>query len=250
MNRGVFITGTDTGVGKTLVTACLTAFLREKGVQAIPFKPIQSGAIKTQQGLLAEDVAVYRQILDLKEEQNYFCTYALEEPVSPHLAAKKANVHINLFKIQSHFHRLLECHDFVIVEGAGGMGVPLFQKSERVVMTADLIHLLQIPLLIVTQPGLGTINHTLLTLSYAREKGIPVAGILVNNWPDYPTEMERDNIAMIEKICGVPILGLLPRLPEPGSEHVKDLWPKIQQSFSMEPIRELWDTKGGVTKHE
>lgn len=234
MNRGIFITGTDTGIGKTLVTACLTAFLREKGIHAIPYKPVQSGALKTEEGLLAEDVAVYRRVLGLKEDQNYLCSYALKAPVSPHLAAKKENVHINLFKIQSHFHRLLESHDFVVVEGAGGIGVPLSQDAKRIVMTADLIRLLQIPLLIVTRPGLGTINHTLMTVSYAREKGIHVAGILVNQWPDSPTEMEKDNIDMLEKVCGVPIVGLLPCIPEPVEEKIKDLWPKIRQSFSKE----------------
>lgn len=236
MKNGFFITGTDTGVGKTLVTACLAALFREEGIKAIPYKPIQSGTVNRNGGLVAEDVEVYRKVLGLKEKQEMYCTYTLETGVSPHLAAKIEGVNIDFSQIKKQIQLLLDSNDLVLVEGAGGLGVPLADGKEGTLMTADLIQNLNMPLIIVARPGLGTINHTLLTVSYALQKKIPVTGILVNDWPSHPTEMEKDNVAMLEKVCQVPILGFLPELPSPPEEHLKTLWPQIQRMINTQEI--------------
>lgn len=231
MLKGIFITGTDTEVGKTFVTACLTALLREQNMNPIPYKPIQSGAIKTDQGLIAEDVEVYRKVLSFTDTQETYCSYALERPVSPHLAAKQEGRKISFEEIEGHFNALKNNHDFIVVEGAGGLAVPLIQEKDRIHLTGDLIQQLQLPILLVTHPGLGTINHTLLSVSYAKSMGIPVLGLIVNQWPEHPTEMEKDNIQMMEKLCQIPILGLLPSMPAPAEEHIINHWPKIRDSF-------------------
>ena len=239
MLKGIFITGTDTGVGKTFVTACLTTFLREQKMNPIPYKPIQSGAIKTGQGLIAEDVEVYRKVLGFTDKQEKYCSYALERPVSPHLAAKKEGRKISFEEIGGHFNALKNNHDFIVVEGAGGLGVPLIEEKDRIHLTGELIQQLQLPILLVTHPGLGTINHTLLSVSYAKSLGIPVLGLIVNQWPEQPTEMAKDNIQMIEKLCQIPILGLLPSVPAPAEEHILSHWPKIRESFDKEKLLEL-----------
>lgn len=239
MLKGIFITGTDTGVGKTIVTACVTALLQEQKINSIPYKPIQSGAINTGEGLIAEDVEVYRKVLGFTDKQEKYCTYALKAPVSPHLAAKKEGRTLSLKKIEAHFHALKRNHDLVIVEGAGGLGVPLIEEKDRILLTGELIHRLQLPILLVTHPGLGTINHTLLSVSYARSLGIPILGLIVNQWPEHPTEMEKDNIKMMEKLCQIPILGLLPSMPAPAEEYIVNHWPKIRNSFNREKLLAL-----------
>ncbi|MFM1655312.1 dethiobiotin synthase [Brevibacillus sp. B_LB10_24] len=218
---GVFITGTGTGVGKTLVTAYLAALFRRAGIDAVPYKPIQSGSIRRGEELVAEDVAFYRDVARLPYDQGDLCTYCLEAAVSPHLAAQQAGQTIEPQRIAEQYRRLKAKHQLVLVEGAGGLAVPLAAKPSFVYMTMHLIHLLQVPIILVTQPGLGTINHTLLTVSYARTHHIPVAGLIVNGMPAKPTCMETDNVKMIEKLTQVPVLGILPKFEQPLIPSVK-----------------------------
>lgn len=239
MGKGIFITGTDTGVGKTIITAILAALLREEKIDAIPYKPIQSGALKTSAGLIAEDVEIYRSLLGLTENQEKYCSYALEAPLSPHLAAKKAGVSVSYTNIKNHFHTLTSTHELVIAEGAGGLGVPLIEENNRVISTIDFIKELNLPLIIVTHPKLGTINHTLLTVSYAQSQGIPILGLVMNQWPTNPSDMERDNMRMIEKLCSIPFIGTVPCLPEPPVEYIQQNWQEIRQSLSVKNLLPL-----------
>ena len=215
MKKSLFITGTDTGIGKTFVTGYLAALLRNNGINAVPYKPIQSGGINTNGKLLSEDVAFYQSLTSLPYSQEELCTYCLEDAVSPHLAIKKANKNVKIAAIKKQLTKLQAENDFVLVEGAGGLAVPLLDEQERLYMTTDLIRDLQLPLLIVTEPHLGMINHTLMTVAYAQLKEIPIIGFIVNNMPTTPTRMQQDNIEMIEKISGFPILGMIPPMKEP-----------------------------------
>lgn len=207
---GIFITGTDTGIGKTFVTAYLIGMLQRSGIKAVPYKPIQSGGRLEGGCLVSEDIEEYRQAANLPYQQDDLCTYCLEEPLSPHLAAQISGTKIDKDRLVNQYLKLQKENDIVIVEGAGGLAVPLAENEDGIYLTKDLIKELNIPVLIVTHPALGTINHSLLTAEYAKKNGIAVLGFIINNMSQEESLMEQDNVRMIEILSGVPVIGKIP----------------------------------------
>ena len=238
--NGFFITGTDTGVGKTVITAGLLGALRLRGIDAVAIKPVQSGGIHRDNQLISEDACFYRLVSDLPYEQRQLNPVCLEPPLAPGIAAAEAGVSVNLEEIMGHFYRMAGKHQLILVEGAGGLFVPLV--GHKVTM-ADLATQMGLPLLVVARPTLGTINHTGLTVAYARSKGLEVAGIIINGYNhSSPDWAERTNPGVIEAMTGVPVLGLLPSIaglrvegsdPEPGP-----LIPVIQQYLALDRLLE------------
>jgi len=210
MGKGYFITGTDTGIGKTVATTHLVACLQSKGVDAIPYKPIQSGIVYENNQAIGEDSAFYNKYLPLKEDVSYYSTYTLETPVSPHLASKLENVFIDEKRILDKYRELEKEHDVIFVEGAGGVAVPFKEDFN----TIDLIKLLKLPVIIVTTLKLGTLNHTVLTVEFLKSQQIPIKGLIINKVSSTLNEMEEDNLAMIEKLTGVDVIGLIPEYEE------------------------------------
>jgi dethiobiotin synthetase len=206
MGKGYFVTGIDTNIGKSYVTTQLVACLQRKGVDAIPYKPIQSGVVNINNRIIGEDVAFYKKKLTLPEDHSYYNTYTLLTPVSPHLASKLEDVYIDEHVILEKYKQLEDKHDVIFVEGAGGVAVPLKDDFG----TIDLIKLLNLPVIIVTTLKLGTINHTLLTTEYLKSHGINIKGLFVNKVPSIMSDMEKDNLVMIEKLTGQDILGFIP----------------------------------------
>lgn len=202
---GFFITGTDTEVGKTIITTCLTYALRESGMDVIPYKPVQSGAEQKNGLWVSPDVTCYQSVLPEEEKQLY--SYLLKPSFSPHLAAQIDGISIDPQKIVEDFRSLKNKHEQILVEGAGGLAVPIVDEHY---CTTDLIKHLNLPLIIVARPALGTINHTVLTVKYAESLGLPVAGIILNGYHDQPTLGEQDNPGMIEKMTGVKVIGKVP----------------------------------------
>ena len=234
--HGLFITGTDTGVGKTLVTACLTALLNESGTNTVPYKPVQSGGIATAAGWLAEDVMFYQDVCTLPYTQSQLCSYCLEPAFSPHLAARETGVQIEATRMKKQFHHLACSHDIVLVEGAGGLAVPITETDNELYMTVDLIRELRLPLLLVTHAGLGTLNHTVLTVEYARSHGLAIIGLLINRMPTVPTIMQQDNVRMIEKLTGAPVLGIIPELTDASPSNVRQVLPELAEHIQLETI--------------
>ena len=208
--KGVFITGTDTGVGKTAVAAALLLLLRQRGVDAVPMKPIQAGCLKRGGEVVAPDLDYCLRAIHLMPtvaEVEWMCPYRFIPACSPHLAARLARRPIRVRRIVAAFHRLAERHDFVVAEGAGGVLVPL---NERRTML-DLMRTLGLPVLIVARPGLGTLNHTLLTLATLRAAELQIAGVVVvASQRGRRGRIERDNLASIARLGRVPMLGRLP----------------------------------------
>jgi dethiobiotin synthetase len=200
--RGYFITGTDTGVGKTVVTAGLLGALRNKNIDAIAIKPMQSGGIL--------DAAFYCATTPLPYQPEELSAICLELPLAPAVAAAEAGIDIDLAKVMDHFHQLASKHEMVLAEGAGGLLVPLTGTHYTV---ADLAKDIGLPLLIVARPTLGTINHTCLSVAYARARGLEVAGIIISGYPhENPGLAERTNPQIIAEMAKVPVLGLLPNV--------------------------------------
>ncbi|MEK7448481.1 MAG: dethiobiotin synthase [Planctomycetota bacterium] len=214
-----FITGTDTGVGKTVVTAGLARAWLAEGYNVGVMKPIATGGkpykCKMQNSvsriphsqLLSPDVKFLIKATGLKDPINLINPICLKQPLAPNLAAKLSRRKINLNKIWSAYRELKKRHEILLVEGIGGLMVPIKDNY----FVADLVKEMDLPLIIVIRPSLGTINHTLLTIQYARARGLKIKGFIVNY--DRPGKIglaEKLAPSAIQKIAGVPCLGVIP----------------------------------------
>ncbi len=198
MKKSIFVTGTDTGVGKTIVTYVLGVLLQNKGLDVGVMKPVQCGG---------HDAAWLKDQLDLQDSLQTINPYFAKEPLSPHLAFQREHRSINFQKIISHHTHLKQEHDILLVEGAGGLMVPL-QKNYLV---ADLIKDMNCEVIIVSRLGLGTINHTLLTIEHARAKGLKILGVIFNETKRQPQGIpEKTNPNAIKEFGKVSILGTVP----------------------------------------
>ena len=194
--RGFFVTATDTGVGKTFVTAALATALRARGRDVAVFKPVQSGAT-------AEDPSGDAVLLGAD------CVYAFAAPLAPLVAARAEGRTIELEPILARARELVREHELLLVEGAGGLLVPLAEDLDL----ADLALALGLPLVIVARAGLGTVNHTLLTIEAARARGLELAGVVLNGRSD---ESTAENAALIEAGSGVRVAARVPWLADPA----------------------------------
>jgi dethiobiotin synthetase len=209
--KGIFITGTDTDVGKTWVAAGLTAALREQGIKAVYFKPIQSGCPEDGGRLIPTDARLAQDVAGLTEPLEALTPVALRLPLAPGVAAAQAGVTVDLEQIAAAMRNLAARYDFLVVEGAGGLYVPLIGTHFLVL---DLIRWLNLPLLVVAKSGLGTINHTVLTVKAAQSANIPIAGVILNRYPQSPGLAAETNPGVIRALTGVPILGRLPEVAD------------------------------------
>ena len=175
-SKGLFITGTDTGVGKTIVAGGLAAILRAEGVNVGVMKPAETGCASAEGDLVPSDAKFLRAMSGVEDPLDTIVPYRFREPLAPGVAAALEGVHISIEKLQKQFETISARYDFTLVEGAGGLLVPLEGKT----LMLDLIKLLAIPALVVARADLGTINHTLLTIRCAHSENVPLAGIVLN----------------------------------------------------------------------
>ncbi len=211
--KGIFITGTDTGVGKTVVSATLAWTLKELGRKVAVIKPVQTGT--NSGGLL--DIEFIQKVIETKYPLNKVCPYRFAHPLAPSVAANLAGERIDIEKITPVFYEFASTHDVVIVEGAGGLLVPITDNY----LMSDLAFDLGLHLVIVTRPDLGTLNHTFLTVESAKHRGLKILGIVINKFPINPGLAERTNPELLLKITGEPIVGVLPFDPEISVEEGK-----------------------------
>jgi dethiobiotin synthetase len=232
MGKGLFITGTDTGVGKTLVSMGLISFFKERGMSVGVMKPVESGCRRKNGGLVPEDAILLKNAAESQDDLDHINPYALEAPLAPALAAEMEGVEIGLEAIRSSFEILTSLHDIVIVEGAGGFLVPIFGDF----FMADLAKELNLPILLVTEAKLGIINHTLLTLAYAKGCQIPVLGIVMNQTTDKQSLPETLNPDALKRWAKAPFLGALPFIPEFDAEAVKRV---VKTNLNLSPIEDF-----------
>jgi dethiobiotin synthetase len=197
--RGVFVTGTDTGVGKTIVAAAICAALSARGEQVAAFKPVVTGLGQSPDEW-PEDHVLLAQAAGRGQAPEDVAPYRLGPPVSPHFAAELTGEQIEPA-------RLLEAarqHELLVCEGVGGLMVPITTGY----LVRDLALDLALPVVVVARTGLGTINHTLLTIEAARSAGLALAGVVMTPWPDEPEPIEASNRETVERLGGVPVSGL------------------------------------------
>lgn len=203
------MTGTDTGVGKTRVAAALLAAWREAGVDAVPMKPVQTGCWRKGKTLVAPDLAACLAEVGLKpgdDERQDMAPYCFQPACSPHLAAAEAGETISISTIQAAFRRVCRRHEAVVVEGAGGIAVPLTLRRTML----DLMQALRLPVVLTARPGLGTLNATLLSLGALREAAVPVLGVVINqSEPGRWGRIEEDNRRTIERMGKTPVLACI-----------------------------------------
>jgi dethiobiotin synthetase len=205
--RGLFVTGTDTEVGKSVLAAAVCAALVERGERVAAFKPVVTGVDEPPQPPWPRDHELLTQVANAGQSPEEVAPYRFGPPVSPHYAAELAGTAIEP-------PRLLEAargYELVIAEGVGGLMVPLTPGY----LVRDLAVDLGLPLLVAARTGLGTISHTLLTLEAARAAGLRVACVVMTPWPESPEPIEVSNRATVERLGGVPVAGL--PLTEPSS---------------------------------
>jgi dethiobiotin synthetase len=206
--RGYFITGTDTGVGKTVVTLGLMERLQACGLRVVAMKPVASGCLRTPQGLRNDDSLQLQRQGSIALQYHQVNPYAFEPAIAPHLAATEAGVRIDLAAIREGFEQLAAQADRVCVEGVGGWLVPL-NASHTV---ADLAGVLGLDVILVVGIRLGCLNHALLTARAIHSSGLGFAG-WVANLPSSGAERIGANIAALKERFAAPLLGTVPFLP-------------------------------------
>lgn len=200
---GLFITGTDTGVGKTVVTALLAAGLKKLGIDVGVFKPVASGALETDEGPKSADALFLKKFAGVDDSLKDINPILLRAPIAPSAAARMEGISIDPSILQFAFRRQSARHKLVLVEGAGGIMTPIRDTYLMRDLAADL----QIPCLIVARASLGTVNHTVLTIESLRQARIPVVGVVLGRVPVRSDPAERTSGPLIEEITGVKVLG-------------------------------------------
>ena len=228
MTRGVFITGTDTGVGKTRIGAALAHLLIGRGLRVRPRKPVESGCPTGPDGLVPQDAVVLREAAGCAEPLERICPCRLQAPLSPERAAELEGMTLDLGRLHAACLAGIGSDDFLLVEGAGGFYSPLARGA----LNADLAGGLGLPVLVVAADRLGTLNHTLLTVEAVRMRGLALAGLILNQ-PAHQPDPAMDNAADLERWLQVPVL----RLPY-GSGSGIEAW--RQEAVLFTPLADAW----------
>lgn len=206
MNQGFFVTGTDTEVGKTVISVGLINQLQQQGLRVVAMKPVASGCEMTAQGLRNEDALALQAAADIKVTYEQMNPYAFAPAIAPHIAAQQADTEIDLQRLADVYQQLQQQADATVVEGAGGWLVPLNDNQT----IADLAVQIKLPVVLVVAIKLGCINHALLSAQSIRSSGLELAGWVANDFLG-----DSQNAAIIDAInsrIGAPCLGVVPRL--------------------------------------
>lgn len=228
MVRGFFITGTDTGVGKTVIAAALIQAIGFLGIRVCGMKPIETGCLQSDSRVRSSEFRVQssefrikdrvltpsdgmflKKMAGMDDSIDLVTPIRLENPLAPFPASEIEDTPVDIEKIKKAYAELSKKYEAVVVEGIGGLLVPI----KRDYFVLDLARDFGLPTIIVSRPGLGIINHTMLTVNYAIKEGLTVAGIIINySLPPEGTPAEKTNPEVIKKISPVPIIGIFPYL--------------------------------------
>ena len=207
---GLFVTATDTGVGKTVVAGGIADWFRRRGFRVGVCKPAATGCEHVREGLVSEDAEFLAHCADAAAPLDIICPQRFAEALAPAVAAERAGRRLDWQAIQRALEEIAAEADVLIVEGVGGVMVPMDEKF----ILRDVIRWLGLPTIVVARPGLGTINHVLLTMSALREADVRTAGLIINRYPaDSASVAEETNLRVIEKWAKAPLLTVVPDEP-------------------------------------
>jgi dethiobiotin synthetase len=208
--KGIFIIGTDTEVGKTLIAAGLVVALQDRGIDVGVMKPLESGALCFESAPIPQDAFYLREIAGVQDDLDLVNPYCFQAPLAPGVAAEQEGVEVDLQRIKGAYDEIKGRHQFMVVEGAGGLLVPIAKDT----LLPKLIKLLNLPLLVVARSNLGTINHTLLTLSYCQQEGLEVIGTVINKSNPDADPAEENNPRYITQFGRASVWGSFPYLKD------------------------------------
>lgn len=223
--QGFFITGTDTGVGKTVVTAAILSWLRHQGKNTGVMKPIETGVDGDCNSAAHSDALFLMEAGGIEDDLSEVCPVRLQPAASPYQAALIENRPVEMQAILAAYRKLAGKYDWMLVEGIGGVRVPITRDTGLVELMRDIA----LPAVVVTRHQLGTINHTLMTLDTLKQNGIPVKGVVFNRTgPGELDAVEQDQPRILTELSGIPVLGEFPFIDNLSA-----------QSFSPEMLKRL-----------
>lgn len=203
MGKGLFITGTDTGTGKTFVACSLAALLRDLGYRVGVMKPVETGCAERDGELVPEDALRLKEASGCAEPLEKICPYRLPEPLAPSIAAERVGVRIDIDHLLALYHEMKSKHDVTLIEGAGGLMVPLLPSFTY----ADFARVFKLPVIVVAANKLGAINHLILTLEHAACKELTVLGYVLNRVSANTSLAAETNREVLSGLTGAPCLG-------------------------------------------
>ena len=225
--RSIFITGTDTGVGKTVVATGIAQTLTKKGLDVGVMKPFATGGMEQDGTLISEDAVALRNSVSNPDPLDLINPICYHAPLAPKVAARVEGKEQRLNLVDRAWDQLKERHSTMIVEGIGGLLVPLRKKF----FVVDLAKKLELPLVIVTRPSLGTLNHTLMTIHVARQYALPIAGVVINHHEKCEDEQTIEtNREELSRLPGIPLLGEVPF--QEGENQEKEVFDEIVTKLS------------------
>ncbi|HIJ50131.1 MAG TPA: dethiobiotin synthase [Nitrospinae bacterium] len=226
--NGFFITGTDTGVGKTVVTACLSLLFKNQGMDVGVMKPIETGVDPKCSSTANSDAKFLMKVSGSTDAEEEVCPYRLKIPASPYQASEIAGTPIQPATILEQLKILQSRHNMMLVEGIGGLLVPITTRYN----VADLALEIGLPLIIVSRTLVGTLNHTLLTINAAREHGLKIKGVILNRQEGGDLdEVEKQQGKLIEELSDTLILGTCPNIEDVSVEGIQQNLGKIEHAF-------------------
>lgn len=229
MGSGIFITGTDTGVGKTFFACGLAALLKHSGYRVGVVKPAETGCIERDGKFIPQDAVYLKEASGCAEPLEKICPYRFPEPLAPSIAAERAGVKIDVDHLLAVYNDIGSRHDVTLVEGAGGLMVPLLPSYTY----ADLAGVLRLPVIVVAANKLGAINHLLLTLEHASCKGLKVWGYVLNRVSKDDSLAADTNREVLSGLTGVQCLGELPFVETAQETFPLDVF---EREFDLQPV--------------
>lgn len=223
--KSYFITGTDTDVGKTYVTAGLASAIKKNGIDIGIMKPFAAG-IKEITGYKSKDVQILSEAAQVKDDEKLINPYFFPIPASPYTATQNLGIKVDIAIAMDSFKKLKMMHDFLLVEGMGGVMTPILEDY----FITDLVKDMNLETIIICSSRIGTVNHTLMTCKICKNSGIKIRGIIINNLDEhgYPLdELKRD----LESLTQLPVIGIIPYI----------------QNFSIEKISEIVSKEIDIT---
>lgn len=227
--KGLFVVGTDTGVGKTTISVALVATLREAGLRVAVMKPCETGG--------GDDAARLTAATGRELDPDLVNPYRFALPAAPEVAARREGARVDLAHLARCYRALAKEADVILVEGAGGLLVPLTRRAT----TVDLIARLDLPVLLVARMGLGTINHSLLTAEVAQKRGLRVLGLAFSRGQRRPGPEEDETVQTIVHHGGLPSFGVLPWLAASTRRQPARLASQVRQHLALDA---LWASLG------
>jgi dethiobiotin synthetase len=227
MKKGLFISGTSTGVGKTVVSAIICRLLAESRVSTCYYKPVQTGSLLINGKETAPDCRFVKEIISDYKNCGEYCTYLYKKPASPHLASRLENSKIKIDKITEDYNKLAEKYDAIITEGAGGLYVPL---NDDLDLVSHIPLTLNLNTVLIADAGLGTINHVSLSVKYAESIRNHVSAVILIYYGSKPTDIENENLCVLKRITKIDNIYLFPSVDGVDTESNKagDFFNKIK----------------------